>query len=65
VVRATGRAGSENDREARVIANANTVLVNAVITFKVIHNGVRDAPEQRAATAEPRSTGEIRLGSGS
>jgi hypothetical protein len=48
-----------------VIANAIAVLVNAVITFKVIHSGVRDAPTQSAATAEPRSTGEIRLGSGS
>lgn len=27
-----------------VIANAIAVLVNAVITFKVIHSGVRDAP---------------------
>jgi hypothetical protein len=33
-------------RHARrgVIANAIAVLVNAVITFKVIHSGVRDAP---------------------
>jgi hypothetical protein len=39
-----------------VIANAIAVLVNAVITFKVIHSGVRDAPTQSAATAEPRSS---------
>ncbi len=27
-----------------VIANAIAVLANAVITYKVIHSGVRDAP---------------------